>query len=1016
MRKKIVIAAIILCVAGLVLLIASLNLSRLSAYVIGRITDSSVTIGDAGLARNGAYLDIHYKDIRLKGKIEGIVRNFHVVINAAKGIYFKEISVSDFEITVKPVAKSGRFFEFPVELIDVKNGIITVSGEKITVNTIKAVNLNIDDTLSLDAHIQSDDFIGTIDVRGEGTYNKRKTDVKGDVSLAGLNLAKIDRILRGTIKSTGTFSLKEDKLTFTGKAEATRFELMDTWLKRSVALDRVDSNVSMTAEGKIVDIKIENVFYKETPFVLDIKLQDYQYVSLDLTSNFIDVQDITSYATSEYSLQHVWTALKGGNVKAKKLRHEKSGLITVDLEMKDIAAVYEDMSFSDIKGEVHIDMSKVDISSLSGTYKTSRFYDVNGTIPYEEKKPARAKGKYEVNLKDMPPFIDLKGIIFKDGTTDGTAEVEVKHGQTMKIKGSGKINDAHAEWKDTFFEARGIYRFSHDDIVFDPLVIAKKRGTDITCRGRWNGDNLDFSLKGMLEPQHLNSLLKPAFNMAGRVELDGELNTRDGILKAGGDVNMDDMVLEIPGYMKKGRGAKSKARVKLSKKGSDVTIDDLYYELESITAWARGTVSGGKKINADIDLNIHDMARVAKIFFLPEETTNGDVSLGLNVKDLELPLKRLPYIVGDVKVKNGFIRLPGWAKPFQNMSLVADFKGASFNVRMSSLSCGQSTLKQGVLRVNGLETPKFSLSIDMERFNLADFSGDSKEPFRIPLVPQQSIFARASGEMSLKAKEAVLGKMSGPNLKIESVMNNRKITVSELKMGLFNGEADLQGVIDLSGKAPNVSADGKLGKINTELALRALNGTNKDITGKTFINGNLKSEGFTVTDLISNMEGTATFYNNEGTIRKWNLISKIFGFLNLYDLFRGKVDFTQDGLKYNKFGATFTGKKGIFNTDNFLLDSSSMVFTGKGQLDLNKNEIDGTINVSPLIVIDRTIDQIPVLRTILKEPGQGFLYFSYSVKGPLDDPQITPSVISTIGGKAIETLKNILTLPKGVFE
>ena len=93
-----------------------------------------------------------------------------------------------------------------------------------------------------------------------------------------------------------------------------------------------------------------------------------------------------------------------------------------------------------------------------------------------------------------------------------------------------------------------------------------------------------------------------------------------------------------------------------------------------------------------------------------------------------------------------------------------------------------------------------------------------------------------------------------------------------------------------------------------------------------------------------------------------------------------------------------------------------MVLTGNGQLDLNKKEMDGVIHVSPLIVLDRTLDQIPIVRNILKEPGQGFLYLSYNIRGPLDDPDIAPSIISTIGSKTIETLKNILTLPIGVFE
>ena len=294
--------------------------------------------------------------------------------------------------------------------------------------------------------------------------------------------------------------------------------------------------------------------------------------------------------------------------------------------------------------------------------------------------------------------------------------------------------------------------------------------------------------------------------------------------------------------------------------------------------------------------------------------------------------------------------------------------------------------------------------------------GTGRNLLRIPLIPQESILGRASGEMSLKAKEVTLGNIPGKNLNIIGVMTDRKITVSELKLGLFDGEADIEGVIDLSGKSPNLYTTGKVGKIKSDLALKAFGSTTKDITGTAFINGSLGSEGATVTDLIGNMGGEVTIYNSDGVIRKWNLLSKIFGALNLYDLLRGKVDFGQNGLGYNKLGATFTVNKGIFHTSNFLLDSSSMVLTGNGKLDLNKNEIDGIINVSPLIVLDRTLDQIPVIRTILKEPGQGFLYLSYSVKGPLDDPEIASNVIGTIGSKAIEILRNILTLPKGVFE
>ena len=1013
--KKIIIAAIIVCVVGITVFIGSLNLPRFCAYVIAGMTESSVTISDVILTREGANLALSLHDIRLKGKIEGTIKTCRVVINAARGIYFREISVSDFELKAKPPGQTGRVFRYPAQHIEVRNGIVTVSGQKVTIDSLKAENVNIGDTLSFEAHIRNGDYVGTIDIRGQGAYNERTTSVKGDMDFTAFNLTRIDSILKGDVSGKGSFSLKNNSFAFTAKIRAERFQLMDTWLRKPLALDHVDADVTLSGAGRNVDIRIENTFYKETPFALNIQLKNYEYASLELTSGFLNIQDVTSYATSDYSLQNLWSALKSGQVRTSMLRDINGGPITALLEVKDVAATYEGMSIDNIRAQVSVDMEKVDVSDLSGSYKTNRFYEVNGVVPYDENKPLRARGRYAVSLNELPPFVDLKEIVFRDGTTDGTVEVEAKQGRLLKVDGSGKLNDARAFWRNTSFSSRGSYRFSGDGIVFDPLVIAKDGGTDITCRGRWNKDNLDFSLKGTLETGHLHSLAKIPFNMTGTVKLDGEVHLSDGALGAGGDLNMDALAFEIPGYMKKTGGIKSAAHVRASKKGSLITVDDLSYELDGIRAEAQGTISDLKRVNGTFSVNGRDIGRLARIFLLPEETTGGDVSLRLAVKDMDIPVTKLPQMTGNVNVKNGFLHLPFLSRPFRQMDLSADFRGTSFDMLVNGLTCGESVLRKGTLAVKGLETPRFSLSLDMDRFNLADFSGNGKSPFRIPVIPQGSIPGRTGGEIVLRAKDVTLGRIPGKNLEIKGSMADRGITVSELKLGLFDGEADIGGGIDLSGKVPVLYANGKLARIQSEPALRAL-GTTKDITGTTFLNGNLKSEGSAVADLISNLDGAVALYNSDGVIRKWNFISKIFGALNLYDLFRGKVDLTQQGLTYTKFGATFTGKKGVFQTNNFLLDSPSMVLSGNGQLDLSKNEMDGVIHVSPLIVIDRTIDQIPIVRNILKEPGQGFLYLSYSVKGPLDDPDITPNVISTIGNKALELLRNVLVFPKEVFQ
>jgi hypothetical protein len=694
--KKISIVALIFCVVIFAISIARLNLARFSAYVISAATESRVTLGDVKLTRKGLSFAVELSDVSFKGNIEGTIKKSRVALNLMRGIYFREIQISDFDIVVKPKRAKKHLFKYPVEHADIKNGAVAVSGLKFVINSIDVTNVNMNNVLSFEAHLQDGEHIGTADISGKGTYNKKETNIKGDVSLTGLNLAKIDTMLKGLVKGKGSFSLKEDRFTLTGKAEAERFEINDFWLKKPVSLDKVDADVTLSVSGDIIDVRIENAFYKETPFTIVVRFDNYKYASLELTSGFLNVSDVASYATSQYSLRDVWDALQDGQVKVKTLRHTK-GVITADLEVKDIAAVYKGMFFNGMKGQLFADTEKVEISNLSGAYNTSKFYDVRGVIPYKEKEPVLVKGRYTANLKDLPPFIDLKGIMFRDGTTGGAVEVEAAKGELLKVNGSGRLYNAQAVWKKTSFSAWGSYRFTRDDVIFDPVVIGKDN-TDITVKGIWSNGSFDLSFKGALEPRHVSPFITLPFNMTGIAELDGEIHRHDtGVMSVSGDVNTDDLVFEIPGFMKKEKGIKSRAQAKLFVKGPDVTVDDLSYELEGIHIKARGAVSERRKISADISLDARDIGRVAKIFFLPEETTGGDVTLKLTVKDLEFPLVKLPHVVGNIRVQNGHVHIPGLKRTLDRIELSAVFKGNSADVQLNNLVCGQSVINKACL-------------------------------------------------------------------------------------------------------------------------------------------------------------------------------------------------------------------------------------------------------------------------------------------------------------------------------
>ena len=88
-----------------------------------------------------------------------------------------------------------------------------------------------------------------------------------------------------------------------------------------------------------------------------------------------------------------------------------------------------------------------------------------------------------------------------------------------------------------------------------------------------------------------------------------------------------------------------------------------------------------------------------------------------------------------------------------------------------------------------------------------------------------------------------------------------------------------------------------------------------------------------------------------------------------------------------------------------------MLITGAGDFDFAKNTVAGNITVSPLVGIDTVIDKVPVVRSILGKKKGGFLYSSYEVKGTLGDPEVRLSFVDTVGGKSLNLIKNILTLP-----
>ncbi|OPY75977.1 MAG: putative assembly protein [Syntrophorhabdus sp. PtaU1.Bin153] len=1014
-RKILYVTGSVLALAFLVIIFV-VNLPAASPYIAKKVTRGQVEVAKIDYRYDKGQIIVKLTDLKVRGGIEGTVKQVDLVFNLMRRPFFKSSTISDFDLTVSGTKRKTRFFSMPADLLSIETGCVTYNKHKFIVDRIAIQNLRPGKPFRFALAMRSEYDFENLTATGEGTYRQKLSDFRGTLQVTGFDLARRSPRLKGMVTAEGPFTFSKRRFRFEGPAVVSGFVLTNPLLRKPLTISRYAGPVVVTYESDRIDIAADDIVFRNTPFILNLRVEKGNLAVLDLTSGFVDIKDVKGYVALDGVVRgssKLWDSIPEGKVKITKFHYERKKSLNAELELKDVGFLYNDMHFDDIAGFLRIDGHKVTVSRGQGAFRSSRFHDAAGTVSLTGDKEVRVKGNYSVNLVDIPYVFETGAIRFQNGTTQGVAELQGSQKTGYKASGAGRIRDANVAWQKMSVSARGSYRFLNDEISFDPLVV-NRGGTDMVIRGKWNKKSVGVFLKGNLDIDHIKPFAKIPLETEGIAGLDLDLQKNEGVVTVNGTVATDDLSFRVPGVVAKKRGLNGTAYLTARIEDKTVDIEHLSYDMEGLHLDGTGDVGPDKTMNLDVGMNINGIERVAPLFFFENGPVAGDAEVKVSLRDLNLPLKKLPYVRGFVTMENGSIQVPWIRKPLKKADLVADFKGDVYDIRVKNLSWGQSALRSGRLHIEGAESPRFLLSLDMDRLDFADFQG--KAGSKIRTIPPDGFMARTTGDVTLRVREISFSRLTGTDLRIRGTMGGRKLTISHLGMNAFGGYAGIQGDIDLSGPVPAVSMKGKVSQITGGHFLRAMGAESSVIDGEGVMVADLSARGENSLELTNTLHGQLSVYTHDGVIRKWNLLSKLFGILNVYDLFRGKVPLTESGLSYNKMGATFKVANGVFSTNNFVLDSPSMLITGAGDVNAAKREIQGTINVSPLVAIDRVIDKIPIVRSILRERHKGFLYGSYSVKGPIDDPYISLNFVNTIGGRTIDILRNILVLPAGIFE
>jgi uncharacterized protein YhdP len=165
--------------------------------------------------------------------------------------------------------------------------------------------------------------------------------------------------------------------------------------------------------------------------------------------------------------------------------------------------------------------------------------------------------------------------------------------------------------------------------------------------------------------------------------------------------------------------------------------------------------------------------------------------------------------------------------------------------------------------------------------------------------------------------------------------------------------------------------------------------------------------------LVRSFRGPAELTLKDGRINKMTVLSRIFSYLNVTELLRGKVpDLGKTGFSYRTFAIRGEMRDGKFLLGEATMDAPSMGIAATGEVDLIKREADLKVLVSPFGTVDAVVRKIPVLGYIL---GGTLVSIPVAVRGDLDDPKVTPLDPAAVGKGLLGIVERTFKAPAHII-
>ncbi len=570
------------------------------------------------------------------------------------------------------------------------------------------------------------------------------------------------------------------------------------------------------------------------------------------------------------------------------------------------------------------------------------------------------------------------------------AEIHINESNQNSFRGTGL-------WGNTTFNATGDFIIAGNSFEI--------RGVDISA---------DMDMNQVIPTvSHRN---ESRFNFSGPLPLNISMVKKDDYWSCLGNIALDDMALEAEGFSIKPPRGKNSMVFDLEYKPHDrINIREVLCRLNGSLIELSGEYKMQRKdlIQFNVrssNLAIEDLGIRIKEHEIPTKgTLNGSLNISLSGRGLADS-----DVTGQLEGKGLSFHLGILSSPISDCSFQLQFFGKQAVISRCFMNVGESPVNI-TGEIKGWNTLAGNIAIKSDFLDLSNILSPVVEDKQKD--QDRSIHDMDIG-IDLDVSAGIWRKLMFKQMTAEINLRDEGLYIENCRTSLAHGDLTVNGYV-ITGKEPELlfSADIRLTEQPIDELLKDLGMNDMDMKGSLTMEAQLTMTGKEKKDLISNLAGHAKVSLNQGLLKNSRVIIKVLSFLSLQNIFKKRPpELTGEGFYFENMTADLIIDKGIAGSENFVMKSPVFNAVGYGKTDIPGRSFDFVLGAQPHETIDNLVNMIPILGYIIEGEKGSVLLYSFKVKGPFSNPDVTFVPLESLGGGVGGILKRLLLSPIKILQ